>query len=233
MKIWSHGILALLCVCVLMIAACGGSAPEPDSEPVAQAPVEEPAEAPVEEPAEEPAEEAPAPVASGDGPSVDGQGWDSWYQDCAIWVGSNSEFVKETASDSGMLRANTNYSDNRIRDMYLARKVEGLTPGETYTFSVDFKFDGDPEKNYIQYKVEDGDHESKRRISRMEDYPDRPRPETQYVDKSLIGSGEMGTITYEHTVGEGETEATFMMIVRFQSENRSQNWFTFGNFNVQ
>lgn len=165
--------------------------------------------------------------------------WDDWFQDKAIWVGSMKEFDlrtdKRSMTEGGVsLKANAKAGDGRIRDLYLARHFDGLTPGKTYKISLDYRFDiYKPDQNYIQYAVASGKHEDHDSIAAMEDYPDRPVPTTKYVDKATLGNGEFNTLEVTHTLAEGETDMTLMMIVRFQAKSRRKNYFYMDNLQLE
>ncbi|MBZ0257071.1 hypothetical protein K8I31_13475 [bacterium] len=165
--------------------------------------------------------------------------WDDWFQDKAIWVGSMKEFdlrtdTRNMTEGGSSLKANAKAGDGRIRDLYLARHFEGLTPGKTYKISLDYRFDiYKPDQNYIQYAVASGDHEDHDSIAVMEDYPDRPVPTTKYVDKATLGNEQFNKLEVTHTLAEGETDMTLMMIVRFQAKSRRKNYFYMDNLQLE
>ncbi|MBN2326194.1 MAG: hypothetical protein JXR73_03500, partial [Candidatus Omnitrophica bacterium] len=237
------GLFTVALVIGLLSVGCSPTPSTDTSEEQQVAQVEQPAEQPVEqpaEPAEEPAEQ------------LDPAEWDGWYVNRAEWVASKREF--KTSEEEGALpgggtalTARTSLGDDRVRDLYLAHQMTGLEAGKTYKISLDYKFDaeevdpsaleGDPfvslqsfkAKNYIQYAVKDGDHQDKDAIADVEDYPERPVPETKYVPKETIGDGQFHSLEITHTVGEGQNSATVMMIVRFRAKRASNNEFLFGN----
>ena len=134
---------------------------------------------------------------------------------------------------SSSLKANAKAGDGRIRDLYLARHLTGLTPGKTYKITLDYRFDIDkPDQNYIQYAIASGNHADQKAIANMEDYPDRPVPTTLYVDKATLGTEEFHTMEATHTLAEGESDMTLMMIVRFQAKSRRKNYFYMDNMQV-
>lgn len=255
------GLLGIFLVLGFALSACAPSPSETpqstESQPVVQ---EQPQAAqPAEKPAvqEKPAETAPAQeqpaVAMGD-PNT----WEGWFVDKAEWVRSAKEFDKRTEQgvlpgDASALRVNASVGDDRVRDLYLARTVDGLEAGKTYKISLDYKFDTPtpgakvdfPDadsyvaqqkvktSNYIQYATIDGKSANHDAIAEIEDYPDHDRPNTQYADPAAFGDGQAHKLEFTHKLGEGQTSMTFAMIVRFRAKNRSDNWFWFGNFKVE
>ncbi len=205
-------------------------------------------------------DEKPAPevkAAPGEIVLNDIDNWDGWYMDNPDWVGSIDEFeqdVEDGAMPSGAnaLRANAFIGDDRVRDFYIARFIEGVEAGKTYKISLNYKFDTDTpsgsvdladdpyvaeqnfkEKNYIQYIVVDGDAQDQEKIMDLEDYPDH-KTETKYIAAETIGSGEFHPLEVEHTVGAGQDSITFVMIVRFRAEDDAEdNWLTFGDFKIE
>lgn len=238
-------LLTLLAAVSIALYQCGGGAEEPTGgdEPVAQA-----------------TKAAPAPdentggaaLASGEIGSWDK---DDWYTNKAVWVGNTNEFDLKEGDVDGKhtLRATAKVADNRVRDLYIAKYMEGLEAGKTYKISLGYKLDSEKPGelanaaeddfvskqvvktyNYIQYNVQDGNQAKRRPISKIEDYPDRRVESTQYVDGATIGDGNYHKIEVEHTVGEGEEGATLMLIVRFRAENDvNANWLYLNDFSVE
>ena len=248
-----QGLWVILLICGMALVQGCAPQTEPPAEPTSapEEAAEEPATAPEEEsaPAEEEAAEEPADTggesAAAGAMTFGDIEWTDLYVDRAIWVGSQSEFVtgKDTevkTEGEHSLKANTKYDDERVRDLYLAKHVEGLESGQTYTVSVDVRFDGEfadpvdsPYINYIQYRVIGGDGTNMRDFRDIEHYGGHERPETKFMDQSLINNGEFNTLSYEYTLGEDESSLTFMMIVRFRATDRSQNWFYMDNLRVE
>jgi antirestriction protein len=183
--------------------------------------------------------------------------WDGWYVDNPDWVGSIDEFeqdVEEEEMESGgnALKANAFIGDDRVRDFYIARFIEGVEAGKTYKMSLNYQFDTDTpsgsvdltddpyvaeqnfkEKNYIQYIVVDGDVQDQEKLMDLEDYPDH-KTAAKYIPAETIGSGEFHPLEVEYTVGEGQSSITFVMIVRFRAEeDAEENWLTFGDFKIE
>ncbi|MDP8244011.1 MAG: hypothetical protein P9L94_08025 [Candidatus Hinthialibacter antarcticus] len=221
----------------LWFAACSPQPSETAKED--PAPKEEVAQAPAETEAEssEPAEEASSEPAAG-AIAFESEDWDDWFQDKAIWVGSMKEFDLRTdkrAITEGLvsLKANAKAGDGRIRDLYLARHFTDLTPGKTYDITLDYRFDIDkPDQNYIQFAVASGDHADQKAIANVEDYPDRPVPTTKQVDQTTLGTEEFHPLEVSHTLAEGESDMTLMMIVRFQAKSRRKNYFYMDNLQL-
>lgn len=222
----------------LWIAGCTQQFEATETAKEEPAPKEEVAKAPTAE-SSEPAEETTATAPAEGTVAFETESWDDWFQDKAIWVGSMKEFDLRTdtrtkTEGGSSLKANAKAGDGRIRDLYLARHFEGLTPGKTYKVTLDYRFDIDkPDQNYIQYAVASGNHADQKSIANMEDYHDRPVPTTKYVDKATLGTEEFSKLEVTHTLAEGESDMTLMMIVRFQAKNRRKNYFYMDNLQLQ
>lgn len=241
-------LLTLLAVTSIALYQCGGGAPEETAGGGgAQQQAEKPAPAPEEN-------AGGGALASG---AIGSWDRDDWYTNKAVWVGNTNEFDLKEGDVDGKptLRANAKVADNRVRDLYIAKHIEGLEAGKTYKISLGYKFDSEKPGeqanadeddfmskqnvkafNYIQYNVKDGDQASRRPISKIEDYPGNSRADetTKYAETATIGDGNFHKIETEHTLGEGETGATFMMIVRFRAENDvNANWLYLNDFSVE
>jgi hypothetical protein len=240
-------LLTLLAVTSITLYNCGGGTPEETAGGGAGAEATKAAPAP-----DENAGGGEATLASGEIGIWDK---DDWYTNKAVWVGNTNEFDLKESDVEGTknLRANAKVADNRVRDLYIAKKIDGLEGGKTYKISLGYKFDSEKPGeqanaaeddfmskqvvktfNYIQYAVQDGDQASRRPISKIEDYPENRVETTKYVDSATIGDGNFHTIEIEHTVGEGETSATLMLIARFRAETDiNSNWLYLNTFTVE
>lgn len=241
-----------LWVTILVIGVvCGACSPSSHHAPAPA--VEEQQPAGEQQTAQEPAAEQPAAEPVEEVAAADPNTWEAWFVGKAEWVGSKKEFktsMEEGALPDGTngLKAKTSVGDDRVRDLYLAYTATGLQAGKNYKISLDYQFgaeeaqdvESDPyismqnakTKNYIQYAVKDGDQRNHDAIAAIEDYPDRPVPETKYVDSATFGDGEFHKLEVEHTLGEGQSSLTFMMIVRFRAKSTLNNELLFGNLSV-
>ncbi len=224
----------------LWLAACSpapeqAAQEEPEVKAEEPAPQEEVAEAP--KPEEGAGSEDAAP--SSGAIVIETEDWDGWFTDKAIWVGSMKEFDLRTdkrAFTEGdvSLKANSKTGDGRIRDLYIARHFKDLTPGKTYKVSLDYRFDiHKPDQNYIQYAIASGDHADQKAIANVEDYPDRPIETTKYVATETLGTEEFHPLEVTHTLAEGESDMTLMMIVRFQATSRRKNYYYMDNLKIE
>lgn len=178
---------------------------------------------------------------------TDGAGFDEdWFVDHVSWVGDNqfqmdSDAEIKTEGEYSQ-RANSAVNDGApfpnvsgIRDLYIARLVEGAEPGTEYTVTLDYRYDLNVENpadwsNHIQYTVRGGDQRERDAIADIEDYDGHERPETMRADPSTFGTGGFHTLSYSYTPAEGETSFTFMAIVRFHSPDLEENWLWLDNF---
>lgn len=244
-------LLSLFAAVSMTFYQCGGGTDTPTTttDSGAQQEAVKPAPAPAEESTD---------IGSGAALASGGIGkWDKedWYSTKTIWVTNQSEFDLKDGDVDGKptLRANAKVADNRVRDLFIAKKVDGLEGGKSYKISLNYKFDSEKPGiqanadedqfmkvqnmkafNYIQYDMKDGDQAKRSPISQIEDYPEHPVETTKYADAATIGDGAYHTIEITHTVGAAETSATLMMIVRFRAETDvNANWLYLQDFKVE
>lgn len=172
---------------------------------------------------------------------TDGVGLDEdWFADNVEWVGDNqfqmnvSSEIKTEGDVSQILNSADN--DGNIRDLYLARYVDGLESGVEYTVTLDYRYDQYEDtsglSNYIQVDIRDGDHRDRAAVSDIENYDGHERPDTVYVDESTFDTGTFHTLELTHTPADGETSFTFLAIIRFHSPELEDNWVWLDNFVV-
>ncbi|MBI1389603.1 MAG: hypothetical protein GC154_14280 [bacterium] len=180
--------------------------------------------------------------------AFEGDGFDEdWFVSNVNWMGDNqfdmiAEEVIKTEGDYSQA-ANAYWANNAPRDLYLARKVDGLEPGKTYKVTLDWRFDDGVSAettNHIMYDVRDGDQQSQAAIADIEIYGGHDRPNTTRIDEAegTIGDGQFHTMERIHTASE--SSITFMMIVRFCHDDPSKgfaepfdaNWLYLDNFVV-
>lgn len=170
--------------------------------------------------------------------NTQGVGFDEdWFVDHVTWVGDN-QFQFDSDSEiktEGQYaqKANSSVNDGNIRDLYLCRLVTGVTPGESYRISLDYRFDKGDQNLHIQYTVRDGDQRSQDAVADIENYSGHARPETIYVDNTTFGDGAFHTLTATHEPAEGQSSFTFMMIARFHASDLETNWLWLDNFVVE
>lgn len=247
------GLIAFSLMIGLVVVGCAPTPPETttDQQEVTQADTQQQEEPVAEEPTPTPAPAPETTQSTGADPST----WGGWYIGKAEWVGSENEFELTTDTTivpgASVLKASSTFADDRVRDLYLGHQVTGLQAGKTYKISLDFRFDTpslttdfpdeDPyipyqkveTKNYIQYLVKDGNQQNHEAFADMEDYPDHDRPDTKYVDESLIGDGNFHSLEINHTVGEGQDSLTLMMIIRFRSNEPDKNSLWIANLKCE
>ena len=67
---------------------------------------------------------------------------DGWYATTEGWNGSQHTLAQDTAMKSqGTSSMSVDTGSGDYRDIFLGRKITGLTPGNLYTFSVDLRLD--------------------------------------------------------------------------------------------
>jgi hypothetical protein len=172
---------------------------------------------------------------------TDGAGLDAdWFADQVEWVGNN-QFLMDVTSvihTEGDVSQMLNSADNdgNIRDLYLARYVDGLEAGVEYTVSLDYRYDQYEDtnglSNHIQVDIRDGDHRDRFKVADIENYGGHERPNTVIVDDTTFGTGTFHTLKLTHTPAEGETAFTFLAIIRFHSPELEDNWVYLDNFTV-
>lgn len=171
----------------------------------------------------------------------DGAGLDAdWFADHVEWVGNN-QFLMDVDTENkteGLVSQKLNSADNdgNIRDLYLARFVDGLEAGVEYTITFDYRYDQAEDtaglSNFVQVDVRDGDHRDRFAIADIENYGGHERPGTVYLDSATFDTGEFHTAELKHIPAAGETSFTLLAIVRFHSPDFEDNWVWLDNFVV-
>lgn len=172
---------------------------------------------------------------------TDGAGLDEdWFADHVEWVGDNQFLMDVTSAiqTEGNVSQILNSADNdgNIRDLYIARFVDGVEAGVEYTVSIDYRYDQFDDtnglSNHIQVDIRDGDQRNRAAVADIEHYGGHERPNTIYVDDTTFDTGTFHTLELTHTPAEGETSFTFLAIIRFHSPELEDNWVWLDNFVV-
>ncbi len=172
--------------------------------------------------------------------SRDEQFAQEWYADHTGWVGDNQfqiarDYDNKTEGPYSY-KIQSAVDDGNIRDLYLARYVDGLQPGKPYTISFDYRFDVDDSSpdisNHIQAAVRGGDHRGREAIADIEDYGEHRRPETVRINAATFDTGSFHTYTHTVTLSPHEQSLTLLLIIRFHSLQPNQNKLWIDGFRV-